>query len=97
MEDNSAEICCIVQQDCTDPRERNAMLGYHERMCVNNGADTIFVLSTQTMQQFREKGFYPAGTDALAPSRRRVYDFLWNSKIYVKGIDGSGGTKLWDR
>jgi len=66
--------------------------GYHKRLCVNNGADTIFLLRTQTMQWFREKGFYPAGIDALPPSRRRVYDFLWNSNIYVKGIDGSGGT-----
>jgi len=46
MEDNSAEICCIAQQDCANPRERNAILGYHERLCVNNGVNTIFILST---------------------------------------------------
>ena len=75
--------------------------GYLERLCVNNGADTIFVLSTQTMQWFREKGFYPAGIDALPPSRRRVYDYARNSKIYVKGIDGpkdlEAQEQLWDR
>jgi len=102
MEGDSAEICCIAQsQECTDPRKRNAMLGYLERLCVNNGADTIFVLSTQTMQWFREKGFYPAGIDALPPSRRRVYDYSRNSKIYVKGIDGpkdlEAQEQLWDR
>jgi len=102
MEEKNAEICCIaLSQDCTDPRKRNAMLGYLERLCVNNGADTIFVLSTQTMQWFREKGFYPAEIDALPPSRRRVYDYSRNSKIYVKGIDGpkdlEAQDQLWDR
>ena len=63
------------------------MLGYLERLCVHRGASVVFVLSTQTMEWFVERGFDEVPVEMLPPSRQATYNKARASKIYMKKID----------
>ena len=75
--------------------------GYLERIGLTSGASTLFVLSTQAMQWFIERGFREVGIDALPLSRRAVYNHKRRSKIYMKNLRGmrdiDAEELMWDR
>lgn len=99
FEDGFAEIgCLVVNKDYRSRGRGDAMLGYLERMCVVNGCTTIFVLSTQTMEWFVERGFDEVGVDRLPPSRQATYNHQRKSKIYMKKIESMrdlDASELW--
>jgi amino-acid N-acetyltransferase len=87
FENGFAEIGCLVVSKAYRSQGRgDAMLGYLERLCLQNNAPTVFVLSTQTMEWFVERGFDLVGVDRLPPSRQATYNWERNSKIYMKKI-----------
>jgi amino-acid N-acetyltransferase len=92
-----AEIgCLVVSKDYRSRGRGDAMLGYLERLSLLNGCSSIFVLSTQTMEWFVERGFELAGVDRLPPSR--PYNHLRSSKIYMKKIESArdlDASELW--
>jgi len=99
FEGGFAEIgCLVVSSEYRSQGRGDAMLGYLERLCLQCGASKIFVLSTQTMEWFVERGFREVGVDALPPSRKAVYNHNRRSKIYMKQIDGDrdlDAAELW--
>jgi amino-acid N-acetyltransferase len=94
-----AEIgCLVVNQEYRARGRGDAMLGYLERLCFLNGATSIFVLSTQTMEWFNERGFEQVGVEALPPQRQATYNHKRASKIYMKEITSSRDldqSELW--
>lgn len=102
FENGYAEIGCLVVNAAYRAKGRgDAMLGYLERLCVQNGATIVFVLSTQTMEWFIERGFDQVGVDMLPPSRQATYNHERASKIYMKRItsvrDLDASELFWDR
>jgi len=99
FEGGFAEIgCLVVSRDYRSQGRGDAILGYLERLCVQCGANKVFVLSTQTMEWFVERGFAEVGVNQLPPSRRAVYNYSRRSKIYMKHIDGDrdlDAQELW--
>lgn len=99
FEGGFAEIgCLVVSKDYRSQGRGDAMLGYLERLCLQAGASKVFVLSTQTMEWFVERGFREVDVDSLPPSRRATYNFNRRSKIYMKQIDGDrdlDASELW--
>ena len=99
FEDGFAEIGCLVVNQGYRSRGRgDAMLGYLERLALHNGCSSIFVLSTQTMEWFVERGFEPVAVDRLPPSRQATYNHKRASKIYMKKIESSrdlDASELW--
>jgi amino-acid N-acetyltransferase len=99
FEDGFAEIGCLVVNSEYRGRGRgDAMLGYLERLCLLNQCSKIFVLSTQTMEWFIERGFEEVGVDQLPPSRQATYNHKRASKIYMKRIESSrdlDASELW--
>lgn len=88
FENGYAEIGCLVVSAAYRARGRgDAMLGYLERLCVQRGASVVFVLSTQTMEWFIERGFDEVPVEMLPPSRQATYNKERASKIYMKKID----------
>jgi len=88
FENGYAEIGCLVVSPAYRARGRgDAMLGYLERLCVHKGASVVFVLSTQTMEWFIERGFDEVPVEMLPPSRQATYNKDRASKIYMKKID----------
>eukprot|EP00804_Cyclotella_cryptica_P019276 CCRYP_006152-RB/>CCRYP_006152-RB protein AED:0.06 eAED:0.06 QI:137/0.66/0.75/1/0.66/0.75/4/635/1078 len=58
FEGGFAEIgCLVVSKDYRRGGRGDAMLGYLERLALQCGASKVFVLSTQTMEWFVERGF----------------------------------------
>ena len=58
FEGGFAEIgCLVVSRDYRRGGRGDAMLGYLERLSLQCGARKVFVLSTQTMEWFVERGF----------------------------------------
>jgi len=88
FEDGYAEIGCLVVNPLYRAKGRgDAMLGYLGRLCVEAGATNLFVLSTQAMEWFIERGFDEVGVDLLPPSRQATYNYNRGSKIYMKKIN----------
>jgi amino-acid N-acetyltransferase len=99
FEDGYAEIgCLVVNKDYRSRGRGDAMLGYLERLCLLNCCNKIFVLSTQTMEWFVERGFRMVPVDQLPPSRQATYNHKRASKIYMKTIESSrdlDASELW--
>mmetsp|Transcript_11747 Transcript_11747/g.24174 ORF Transcript_11747/g.24174 Transcript_11747/m.24174 type:complete len:478 (+) Transcript_11747:857-2290(+) len=99
FEGGFAEIgCLVVSRDYRSQGRGDAILGYLERLCLQCGATKVFVLSTQTMEWFVERGFTEVNVNQLPPSRRAVYNYNRKSKIYMKHIDGDrdlDAQELW--
>jgi amino-acid N-acetyltransferase len=102
FEEGYAEIACLVVSPVYRAKGRgDAMLGYLERLCLQKGANKVFVLSTQTMEWFIERGFDRVGVETLPPSRQATYNKSRASKIYMKKIDSvrdlDASELLWNR
>lgn len=97
FEEGFAEIgCLVVNKDYRARGRGDAMLGYLERLCLMKGCPTVFVLSTQTMEWFVERGFEEVGVDKLPASR--PYNHERKSKIYMKKIESVrdlDASELW--
>lgn len=94
-----AEIGCLVVSAEYRSRGRgDAMLGYLERLAVANQCTKIFVLSTQTMEWFLERGFMEAKVEQLPEQRQETYNHKRASKIYLKRIENQrdlDASELW--
>jgi amino-acid N-acetyltransferase len=99
FEGGFAEIgCLVVNKDYRKGGRGDAMLGYLERLSLQCGAKKVFVLSTQTMDWFIERGFKEVSVESLPPSRQAMYNKKRKSKIYMKEIDGErdlDAAELW--
>jgi amino-acid N-acetyltransferase len=99
FEDGYAEVgCLVVNKDFRSRGRGDAMLGYLERLCLLNGCTNIFVLSTQTMEWFVERGFVEADVSKLPPSRQATYNHKRASKVYIKKIESDrdlDASELW--
>jgi len=87
FENGYAEIGCLVVSSAYRSKGKgDAMLNYLERLCVQRGAEMVFVLSTQTMEWFIERGFDEVPVEMLPPSRQASYNKNRASKIYMKKV-----------
>lgn len=86
---HAAELgCLVVNKDYRQAGRGDAMLGYMERLCLTRNISQVFVLSTQTMEWFLERGFYLVPVEHLPPERLETYNWQRASKVYWKTIDG---------
>lgn len=92
MEDDPtwAELGCLaVHHDYRKLGKGDAMLGFTERMAYNMGVRNLFILSTQSFEWFRERGFSESDICDLPLSRQARYDKTRKSKVFLKVLEGS--------
>jgi amino-acid N-acetyltransferase len=82
-----AELACLA----VNPRYRDGgrgerLLRHVESMARRDGMKQLFVLSTQTMQWFSERGFVEVTLENLPAARRQRYNADRKSKIYSKTL-----------
>lgn len=83
----SGEIACVaVHPDYRKGGRGHQLLDWLEQEAVRQSLSRAFVLSTRTMHWFRERGYEPAGVDALPGQRRDLYNWQRNSKVFVKRL-----------
>lgn len=100
-EGSYAEIgCLVVHKNYRRGGRGDAMLAFLERNSLRSGASYVFVLSTQTMEWFVERGYGESSVYTLPPSKLAVYNHDRKSKVYMKLIDDrvlDAEELVWDR
>ena len=84
---SGAIACMAVHPDYQRSARGNRMLEYAYRKARQSGLKVLFVLSTQTMHWFIERGFLPSDIDSLPSHLKALYNPQRNSKILCKHID----------
>lgn len=86
--DNSTgEIACIaVHEDYQNASRGSLLLEYVCDKAKQNNIKKLYVLSTQTMHWFIERGFQAIELEFLAPQLKDLYNQQRNSKIFCKQI-----------
>ncbi len=85
--DGMGELACLaVHPDYRGGHRGNRLLEHIEGLARTQGIEQLFVLTTQTAHWFQERGFRPAGLDALPMEKRALYNFQRNSKVFIKPL-----------
>jgi len=83
----SAEIACLaVQPDYQNSARGNNLLNHLVSQAKLQQLNQLFVLSTQTMHWFIERGFRATDIDALPEQRKAFYNYKRNSQVLCKHI-----------
>ncbi|MGV6826323.1 MAG: amino-acid N-acetyltransferase [bacterium] len=82
-----AELACVaVHPDYRGNGKGDLLLAEMERQASRQGIEQLFVLTTQTAQWFRDRGFNPAPVKSLPGKRRDLYNWQRNSRLLIKQI-----------
>jgi len=86
--DAMAELACLaVHPNYRGDRRGEKLLESLEKRAGEQGIDALFVLTTLTAHWFRERGFEPAGVEALPMKKQELYNFQRNSKVFLKRLE----------
>jgi amino-acid N-acetyltransferase len=87
-ENQIAELACVVvHPDYQSQGRGDSLLRAIEQRARNNGIKRLFLLTTHASHWFRERGFERADLSSLPVSRRKLYNYQRNSKVFIKAID----------
>jgi amino-acid N-acetyltransferase len=88
LNDNkSAEIACLaIHTDYQNSSRGSQLLDYLIKKAESKKLTTLFVLSTQTMHWFIERGFKPTKIDTLPKHRQEFYNYSRNSKVLYRSL-----------
>lgn len=87
VEESMGEIACVaVSADYSGEGRGDSILNYLERQAAQQGLNHLFVLSTQTLHWFRERGYNPGDLSQLPVTRASLYNFQRQSKIFYKAL-----------
>jgi len=82
-----AELACIViHPDYQSGGKGDMLLEYMEKQARQSGMEQMFVLTTQTLHWFQERGFKRSDLSILPKKRRALYNYQRNSKVAVKAV-----------
>ena len=83
-----AELACmVVHPDYQSQGRGDSLLRAIEQRARSTGITRLFILTTHTSHWFRERGFERADLSSLPVSRRNLYNYQRNSKVFIKAID----------
>jgi len=87
VKEKMAELACLaVHSHYHGVARGSALLAFLEREAQRSGITHIFVLTSQTAHWFVERGFVAANLDSLPISRRSLYNYQRNSKVFIKPL-----------
>ncbi len=82
-----AELACIVvHPDYQMDGKGELLLQFMENCAKQLKIDKLFVLTTQTLHWFQERGFKRSELERLPQKRRELYNYQRNSKIAIKNL-----------
>ncbi|MGF1644245.1 MAG: amino-acid N-acetyltransferase [Thiotrichales bacterium] len=86
-EERIGELACLaVHPEFRREGRGDALLERIEADARGLGLTRLFVLSTQTMHWFQERGYLAGELDALPLQRAKLYNFQRRSKIFIKAL-----------
>ena len=82
-----AELTCLaIHPEYRHHGRGNDLLEALEKSAQMQGINQLFVLTTHTAHWFRERGFDSGDLKNLPVSRRQLYNYQRNSKIFIKNL-----------
>ena len=85
--DGLAELACLaVHPDYRNQGRGDILFDNLELTARQSGIKRLFALSTQTAHWFIERGFVEASIDDLPVSKKELYNYQRNSKVFFKRI-----------
>jgi amino-acid N-acetyltransferase len=85
--DKVGELACLaVNPFYRDGGRGERILHHIEKRARDKGMKSLFVLSTQTMQWFVERGFTESDVSRLPPEKQATYNVARRSKVYTKQL-----------
>ena len=88
-EEQAGELACLaVHPDYRGAGRGDQLLHHIEAHARRMGLARLFVLSTQTMHWFQERGYLPGDLADLPVARARLYNYQRQSRIFVKNLRG---------
>ena len=86
-ETNVVELACLAVHDSYRNAERgDALLDAVEKEARSQGAERLFVLTTRSVEWFKEHGFSSVRIEDLPVERQALYNYKRNSKVLVKHL-----------
>ncbi|WP_457575351.1 amino-acid N-acetyltransferase [Desulfomarina sp.] len=87
--DNAAagELACVaVLKEYQKDGRAKQLLDHIEKKAKQHGMKQIFALTTRTAHWFLEQGFMETSLDMMPASRKKLYNYQRNSKIFIKTL-----------
>lgn len=86
-ENGMAELACLAVRKEYQNQGRAALLLKHvEKAARAQNVSRLFVLTTQTAHWFIERGFEKSELSELPESKKQLYNYQRNSKIFIKSL-----------
>jgi amino-acid N-acetyltransferase len=86
-DESVVELACLAVHDAYRAGGRgDVLLGAVEDEARALGATRLFVLTTQAVHWFKERGFEDAALESLPVERRLLYNYERNSKVLIKTL-----------
>jgi len=83
----AAELACIViHPEYQSLGKGDMLLDFLETKAKNAGLEKLFILTTQTLHWFQERGFNRSELSELPKGRRALYNYRRNSKVAIKSL-----------
>lgn len=83
-ENGSGELACVAtHRDYRGKNRGGRLLDAIKADASQKGLDRIFVLTTVTAHWFQEQGFIQSSLDDLPDSKKQLYNFQRNSKVFT--------------
>jgi amino-acid N-acetyltransferase len=82
------ELACVaVHPDYQNQSMGEMLYNFIEVLALNNGAETLLALTTQTEHWFIERGFVETDISSLPLEKQEIYNYQRNSKALVKKLN----------
>jgi len=83
----AGELACVaVLKEYQKDGRAKQLLDHIEKKAKNACMNRIFALTTRTAHWFLEQGFVETSLDRMPASRKKLYNYQRNSKIFVKSL-----------
>lgn len=86
-EDTIAEVACIaIHKEYRAHKRGSELLKQLEQQAKESGVQQLYLLTTQTADWFKERGFQEIEINQLPVERQKLYNYDRNSKIFNKPV-----------
>jgi len=86
-ESSAGELACVaIMKQYQKAGRAPSLLAHVEKQAVARNISEIYTLTTQTAHWFLGQGFVEVQVDALPASRKALYNFQRNSKVFFKQL-----------
>lgn len=85
-EDTSELACVAIHSQYRANHRGDRLVHYMEGCAIKSGKQKLLVLTTQTSDWFKERGFNEKTVEDLPENKKRLYNYKRNSRVLIKSL-----------